>query len=86
MPPNQFSQSTYEGSLVKQGDLHWAVLRHLQDHGAKSWTFLYVQFDPGKTGEIGSALRDLIEWNCIDIGPTNMVEITALGMEQLQSA
>ena len=81
----QTSNLGYEGMLAKQSDLHWAVLRHLNDYGAKSWTFLYVRFDAGKSGEIGSALRDLIEWHYVDIGPTNMVEITATGVERLKS-
>jgi len=82
---NQTSNPKCDGALAKQIDLHWAVLRHLYDYGAKSWTFLYVRFDPGKSGEIGPALRDLIERQYVDIGPTNMVEITARGVEQLKN-
>jgi hypothetical protein len=82
---NYTSNLEREGTLAKQGDLHWAVLRHLNDYGAKNWTFLYVRFDPGKSGEIGATLRDLIESQYVDMGPTNMVEITATGIERLKN-
>jgi hypothetical protein len=58
-------------------------LGHLLDVGPILWSTLYNHFGPGKTDELVLALRDLIEWQYVDLGQTNIVEVTDLGKSPL---
>lgn len=63
---------------------HWGMLHHLKKNGPLSWKALSLYFGPDRTEEFIWGLQDLTESQSVIIGPTSIVEITALGAEQIK--
>jgi RIO-like serine/threonine protein kinase len=61
------------------------VLAYLKEHGPQPYDVLYVHFDPNRTAEIETVLRELIQWKFIDRGTDSYltVSITVSGIARL---
>ena len=76
MPGHQESMSHRE--------LQQEALRHLKEHGPLNWNALYIRFDAGSQGRIGTVLLDLEVGGFIE--PLhNLHQITASGIRKLES-
>ena len=82
---NQTSTSTeYERDLVRVQELQQGVLRHLREVGPTKWDCMDSHFAHDRTGDVAHALRFLARWRFVTVDADGTVNITTLGVNQLQ--
>ena len=72
----------YEKKHRKMKLLERDVLRYLKDHsGCADYNVVYVYFDPNRTGDIGPAIQDLLQWNLAKRTTDGKLELTDYGSQ-----